>query len=123
VADAGDGFPLEAGGGGQQRPGGGEYHPLPFAAPHPGEEIAVEDGGGAAAAGAPGVHILALPVVEEHPAVHIVAGEVQPVPAEEVQDHGVAQLAKVAGDYKVVVPRRGVGLVKKGGEGFVGGGG
>ena len=120
MADARDGFPLEAGGGGQQGAGGGEYHSLPAPGPHAGENVPVEDGGGAAAAGGPGVHVLVLPVVQQHAAVEVVAGEVQAVPAEEVQDDGVAQLSQVAGEDQVVVPGGGVGLPEQGGEGLVG---
>jgi len=54
VADGGDGLPLARRGGGEQRPGGGEENGLPLALPHLAQEIAVEHGGRAAAAGGSG---------------------------------------------------------------------
>ena len=114
MADAGNGLPLEAGGGGQQRPGGGEEDALPFSRPHPGEQIAVEHRGGAAAAGGAGVHVLGLAVVEQQAAVLEVLPQVHAVPGEEIPDDGVAQLPQVAGDDEVEVFRLRPGVPEEG---------
>ena len=42
MADAGDRLPLEAGGGGQQGPGGREQNALPSAPVHLRQQVAVE---------------------------------------------------------------------------------
>ena len=65
MTDAGDGLPLKGGGGAQQRPGGGEEQALPAALPQAPEQVAVEHGGGASAAGASGVHILLFQMVQQ----------------------------------------------------------
>ena len=116
MADGGDGLSLKAGGRGQQGPGGGEDNFLPLPLPHPGEEIAVQYRGGAAAAGAAGVHVLLLPVVEEEAAVLEVFPHVNAVPGEEVPDDGVAQLPQVSGGHQVIVLGLGFGILEEGGE-------
>ena len=123
MADAGDGLPLEAGCGGQQRPGGGEDDALPPPGPQAGEQVAVEHRGGAAAAGGSGVHILGLAVVEQQSAVLEILPQVDAVPGEEVPDDGVAQLPQVAGDHQVVVLGLRPGVPEEGRQGVVGGGG
>ena len=86
MADGGDGLPLARRGGGEQRPGGGEENGLPLALPHLAQEIAVEHGGRAAAAGGSGVHILVLPVIQQQAAVLELGAHVHTVPLEEVPD-------------------------------------
>ena len=123
MADAGNGFPLKAGGGGEQRPGGGEQDAAPAALLQAGEQIPAEYRRGAAAAGAAGVHILPLPVVEQQPAVLIVSGHVHAVPPEQVDHDLVAQFSQVPGENGVVIRRAGLGVGEEGPEGIVGGGG
>ena len=103
VADGGDGFPLEAGGGGQKSAGGSEDDILPLSLPHSGKKIAVQHGGGAAAARAAGVHVLLLPVIEEEAAVLEMLPHVHAVPGEKVPDDGMTQLSQVSGDHQIVV--------------------
>ena len=120
VADAGDALPLHGGGGGEQRAGTAEQKMFPFALPHPVEQVAGEDGGGAAAARAAAVDVLRLGVKDETAAV-VVIGQVHAVPVEEVQDDLPAQTAQVAGDDQVIKGRRAAGVGKVGGQAFVGG--
>ena len=123
MADAGNGFPLKAGGGGQQRPGGGKQDPAPAALLQAGEEIAVEHRGGAAAAGASGVHILLFPVIEQHAAVKIVFRHVDAVLPEKVRDDGMAQLPQVPCENGVIIRRGGFHVGEEGMKSVVGGGG
>lgn len=120
MADGGDGLPLARRGGGEQRPGGGEENGLPLALPHLAQEIAVEHGGRAAAAGGSGVHILVLPVIQQQAAVLELGAHVHTVPLEEVPDDGVAQLSQVTGEDQVEVRGLVPGVPKEGGKGVVG---
>ena len=103
VTDAGDGFPLEAGGGGQQGTGGSEENAVPAAPAHLRQQVSVQHGGGAAAAGGACVHVLPLPVVQQQSAVLEVLPHIDAVPGEEVPDDGMAQLPQVSGDDQIVV--------------------
>ena len=123
MADAGDGLPLKAGGGGEQCPGGGEEHLPPLPLPEPRQDIAVQHRRRAAAAAASRMHVLSLPVIEQEAAVLVVPGEVQPVPPEEVQHDAVAQGSQVPGEDQVIVPGGGAAVSEESGEGVVGGGG
>ena len=73
------------------------------------EQVTIEHGGGAAAAGASGVHILLLQMVQQQPAVGVVLCHVHAVLAEEVRNNFVAQGPQVSGEYQVVVRRGGAG--------------
>ena len=71
MADGGNGLPLTGGYRGEQRPGGSEEDTVPCPGAQVVENIAVEHRSGAAAAGAAGVHILCLSVINQHAAVQI----------------------------------------------------
>ena len=123
MADAGDGLPLERGGGGEQGAGGRKKHPPPFPIPQARQHIAVQHGGGAAAAGGAGVHILALPVVQQQSAVLVALARVKAVLPEKIQHDVVAQFPQVTGENEVVILWSSLRVPEKGGEGVVGGGG
>ena len=122
MADAGHALALKGAGGAQQRAGGSKDHALPFARAQALQEIAVEHRGGAAAAGAAGVHVLLCPVIQQDAAVGAVVPQRHAVPAEQLHQKIVAQIAQIAGDDEVVVPGRGAGVPEQGGQGVVGGG-
>lgn len=69
------------------------------------------------------MHILPLPVIEQHSAVKIVFGEVNTVLSEKIRDDAVAQLAEVPSENSVIVLRAGAGIGEVGPERIVGGGG
>ena len=123
VADAGNGLPLEGGGGGEQGPRGREEHPPPFPRPQARQHIPVQHSGGAAAAGGAGVHVLGLPVIQQQSAVLVTVTQVDAVPLEKVPYDVVAQLSQVTGEDEVVILRPGLRIPEKGGQGVVGGGG
>ena len=66
------------------------------------------------------MHVLVLPVVEQHAAVLEILPQIDAVLFEKVPDDGVAQLSQVAGDDEVVVRRLRAGLPEEGGEGIIG---
>ena len=120
MADAGNGLPLEGRGGRQQGAGRGKDDLLPLPPAHLRQQIPVQHGGGAAAAGGTGVHVLLVPVVQKQAAVLEVLPQLNAVLGEKVPDDGVAQLAQVTGDDQVVVVGLCVGVPEEGGERIVG---
>ena len=103
-------------------PVGGEEQALPAALPQASEQVAVEHGGGASAAGASGVHILLFQMVQQQPAVGVVFRHVHTVLPEEVGDDLLTQQPQIAGDDEVVVLRGGGGSSEVRPQGVVGGG-
>ena len=85
------------------------------------EQIAVEDGGGAAAAGAAGVHLASRGRTAGGRS-RCSCPQLYAVAADELRSAGVAQIAQVAGDDEIVVPRRCGGVAEQGGQSIVGGG-
>ena len=120
MADAGDALPLKGGGGGVEGPGGAEQQMFDPPRPQLPKEIAGENRGGTAAAGAPAVDILALAVEYQPAAVGVAGGEVHPVPAEQLAQQLAPQLPKVAGDNAVVEVRSPAGVLEVGAQGVVG---
>lgn len=123
MANAGNGLPLEAGGGGEQGPGRGEDNAFEAALPETGEKVAVEDACRAAAAAAACVHVLLFPVIEQKTAVLEILSRPKAALFQQVPEDGVAQGAQVPGEHQVVVGGGGLGVLKEGGEGVKGGGG
>ena len=119
MTDAGDGFPLEAGGRGQQGTGGSEENAVPAAPAHLRQQVSAQHGGGPAAAGGACVHVLPLPVVQQQSAVLEVLPHIDAVPGEEVPDDGMAQLPQVSGDDQIVVLGPGAGVPEEGGQSVV----
>ena len=120
MTDAGNGFPLEAGGGREQRPRGGKDDALETAVPETGEQVAIENSGGTAAAGGPGVHILLLAVIEQKAAVLEPLPHVDAVPHKELPDDIVAQSPQVAGEDQVVIRGLCSRVPEEGSQGVVG---
>ena len=123
MTDAGDAFSLEGGGGREQRAGGGEDDAVPFPLAHAPQQISVENGRAAAAAGGSAVHILLLEVIEKKPTVRIALAERHAVAREEVLDNVVPELAQIAGDDQVIILRLRLRIAKQRAERIVGGGG
>lgn len=87
MADAGYTLTLKGRGRGQQRTGGTEQKPLPSFLTHAPQQIAVEDGGGAAAVTGTGMHILCLQVEKKHTAVLIIARHINTVLPEQIHEN------------------------------------
>ena len=114
MADAGDGFALKTGSGGEQGAGRCEENLCPFSGSHAGQEIAVQNGGAAAAPGGTAVHILPREIVEEHSAVQISLPQPNAVPGEEIGHDLMAQFSKIACQDQIIVTGGGTGIPEKG---------
>ena len=123
MRDAGNGFALLAGGGAEQRAGGHEDHPPPFAAFQFWQDSRAQNGRGTAAAAAPGVHVLSFPE-NAQAAVHVSAlrDGIAALFHQLMQDIR-AYPAQIAGDYPVVISRLPACIQKMADQGIGSGGG
>ena len=122
MADAGDRLPLGGGHGGVEGTGGAEEQIFPPPLRQPREEIAGEHRGGAAAARAAAVDVLALGVKEETAAVGVVLQHDAPA-LQKLQKELAAQPPQVPGDDQVIEVGAAASVLKVGGDGVAGGGG
>ena len=77
----------------------------------------------AAASAGPGVHVLALDIVEEHSAVLVILAHVDAIVFKKFGNNLVPKYPQIPGQHKVVILRFGSGSLEVGGEGVIGGGG
>lgn len=104
-----------------KRTGGGEQHILKLAAFDSVQYMAAKHRGAAAAAGASGVDVLLLPVVQHKPAVAVNLADVNAVLLEQVYKDFAADKPKVTCQNKVEVGGRSTCVFKVGFYGVVGG--
>ena len=121
VGDTGNAFALLNDCWRHKRTGGGEQHILKLAAFDSVQYMAAKHRGAAAAAGASGVDVLLLPVVQHKPAVAVNLADVNAVLLEQVYKDFAAHQSKVAGKDKVEVGGRSTSIFKVGFNGVVGG--
>ena len=106
-----------------QGTGGAEQQTLPASGLHLTQQIAGEDCGGTAAAGAAAVDILLFRVEDHHTAVIVVGTQVHAVPGEQVDQQFLAQNTQIPGDDQVVIVRTVACVPEVGRQSVIGGGG
>lgn len=122
MADPGDGFPLKGSGGGVKGAGGAEEDVVPPAGAHPREQMAGEDGRGAAAAGAATVNVLTLQIKDHQAAVAVPGGQIHPIPQEQLLKQLAPEPPQVACDDEVIEAGLPPGVLKVGADGVISGG-
>ena len=105
-----------------ERPGGAKEDVAPPPLPHAVEQIPGEHRGTAAAARPAAVDVLALGVKNHGAAVGVVA-QLDPVPAQQLQQQLAAQQPQIPGYNQVIVAGGPAGVLQMGGNGVVCGGG